>query len=150
MNNFLDNAIKIAHLIHKTETDKLGKPYILHPLQVMNSPLLKTDEEKAVGVLHDTVESNPNAIILLRVMRIPEVVIEAVQLLTRDLNDTYSEYINKIAASGNIIAIKVKLADLEHNTSEKRMAALDLVKTNQLRKRYDKAKSVLKPLIKEI
>ncbi|MCP4569997.1 MAG: hypothetical protein GY841_20645 [FCB group bacterium] len=41
--------------------------------------------------------------------------IEALQLLTRDKQDSYEKYIDKIARSGNIIAIKVKLADLKDN-----------------------------------
>lgn len=147
MSSFLDLAIKIAHLVHSDEVDKGGNPYILHPIAVMNSSLLQTDEEKAVAVLHDVVESSPNSIKYLESLRMPNVVIEAVILLTRDLNDTYQEYISKIASSGNIIAIKVKLADLYHNTSEERVANLTPQKAEQLAKRYSKAKEILEPLV---
>lgn len=147
MSNFLDIAIKIAHLVHSDEVDKGGNPYILHPVAVMESSLLQTDEEKAVAVLHDVIESKPNSIKYLESTRMPTVVIDAVKLLTRDLNDTYQEYINKIASSGNIIAIKVKLADLYHNTSEERVANLDPKKAEQLMKRYSRAKEILEPLI---
>ncbi len=147
MCNILDNAIKIATLVHEKEIDKAGKPYILHPLSVMKSPILETDKEKSVGVLHDVLESEPTSIRLLLSMRMPEDVIEAVKILTRDSSDTYAEYINKIANSGNLTAIKVKLADLNHNSSEERMIVLKPEKASQLNKRYSKAKSILEPLI---
>lgn len=147
MSNFLDRAIRIADLVHSDEIDKGGNPYILHPIAVMNSSLLQTDEEKAVAILHDVLESKPNTIKYLEAAKMPDVVIESVKLLTRDLNDTYQEYINKIATSGNLIAVKVKLADLYHNTSNERVANLDQKKAAQLGKRYSKAKKVLEPIV---
>jgi (p)ppGpp synthase/HD superfamily hydrolase len=36
MMNMLDKAIQIAVQAHAGQTDKGGKPYILHPLWVMN------------------------------------------------------------------------------------------------------------------
>lgn len=150
MDNFLDIAIKIAYEVHKDETDKIGNPYILHPLHVMNSSELKTDIEKATAVLHDVLESNPKAEIMLKSVRMPEEVMCALKLLTRDQKDTYAQYIDKIAKSKNIVAIKVKLCDLAHNMSQDRMNNLDADKAQSLMARYEKAVGILKPLLESL
>ena len=50
----LARAIEIAVTAHKSQVDKGGNPYILHPLNVMMS--LDSEEEMIAGVLHDVVE----------------------------------------------------------------------------------------------
>ncbi len=50
----LSKAILIAVTVHKNQKDKVGAPYILHPLRVMLS--LETTEEQICGVLHDVIE----------------------------------------------------------------------------------------------
>lgn len=52
----LNKAIEIATKAHEGQVDKAGKPYIGHPLRVMN--MGGTDDEKIVGVLHDVVEDS--------------------------------------------------------------------------------------------
>lgn len=150
MSSYLDLAIKIAKEVHKHEVDKIGQPYILHPIFVMNSPTLKTDTEKSVAVLHDVLESDPSAELYLKSVRMPQEVMDALYLLTRDKKDTYGEYIEKIAKSKNLIAIKVKLADLEHNSSEDRMKNLSKEKAASLLPRYKKATVVLTETLKEL
>lgn len=150
MSSFLDLAIKIASEVHKNEVDKAGEPYILHPINVMCSPTLITNEEKAVAILHDVLESDPQAAKYLKAVRMPSTIMDAVYLLTRSTEDTYAEYIDKIAKSENLIAIKVKLADLAHNSSEKRMNNLDAKKASSLKSRYDKATLVLTAKLKEL
>ena len=51
-------AIEIAVAAHAGQTDKVGAPYILHPLRVMQS--LTTEEARIVGVLHVVVEDCPD------------------------------------------------------------------------------------------
>jgi len=51
---YLDRAIELAKQHHEGQTDKAGKPYIEHPLRVMNQ--VESEEEKIVAVLHDIVE----------------------------------------------------------------------------------------------
>ena len=50
----LEKAINIAVEAHKGQTDKAGKPYIMHLLRVMMKG--KTEEEQICGVLHDLIE----------------------------------------------------------------------------------------------
>ena len=52
----LQRAIEIAVDAHKTDIDKGGNPYILHPLRLMMQ--MDTEDEKIVAVLHDVVEDH--------------------------------------------------------------------------------------------
>ena len=50
-------GIEVAVLAHKGQYDKAGKPYILHPLHLMNQ--LMFDKQLAtIAVLHDVVEDS--------------------------------------------------------------------------------------------
>ena len=57
--NLLDRAIQIAVEAHKGVLDKGGKPYILHPLWVMDRVRHLGQDAMIVGVLHDVVEDTP-------------------------------------------------------------------------------------------
>src|SRR5438093_13074125 len=45
---------------HAGTTDKAGRPYIEHPIRVMNE--MGTDEERMVAVLHDVLEDTPGTV----------------------------------------------------------------------------------------
>ena len=53
----LDKAISIAARAHLGQTDRIGQPYILHPLRVMFR--VHSQTEMMVAVLHDVVETIP-------------------------------------------------------------------------------------------
>ena len=53
----LKHAIKIASVAHRGQLDKANKPYILHPMQVMDQ--VESTDEKITAILHDVVEKNP-------------------------------------------------------------------------------------------
>ena len=52
--NKLNRAIMFACIAHDGQQDKIGEPYILHPIRVMLS--LNTEEERIVAILHDVIE----------------------------------------------------------------------------------------------
>jgi hypothetical protein len=116
MKTRLDIAIAFAVAAHSGQTDKTGKPYILHPLEVMMHPSLVTEDEKITGVLHDTVEETKDP------ERVNHNVIHnlfgsevgiAIRLLTHDPKVPYEDYIR--AMVGYNLAVKGKLADLDIN-----------------------------------
>lgn len=111
----IDKALKIAVEAHKGVTDRDGEPYILHPLRV--GLMGTTDEERMAGFLHDVVEDSPDwTFEQLLEEGIPTGVVNALRLLTHDkAAETYADYVGRIIASGNPIALKVKLNDLTHN-----------------------------------
>ena len=69
---------------------------------------------------------------------------EAVDLLTRKKEDTYFDYIHKIATSGDKLAIEVKLAYLVDHLEK----AYTLKPS--LKKRYEKAIIILRSYAKKI
>jgi (p)ppGpp synthase/HD superfamily hydrolase len=111
---------------HGNQKDKAGAPYWLHPVRVMlrlghGAPL----EEKYIALLHDVLEDTDVTVEDLRTAAIPAEVIDAVVLLTRDDDaGSYADYISRLVASGNRMAIRVKLADLGDNLDPKRSASL--------------------------
>lgn len=87
--------------------------------------------------LHDIVEDTPITIQDLFDMGYPSEVVDAVELLTRDKKgETYAEYIDRICQSGNIRAIKVKLADNQDNTDPRRAIEIPKWTRRSLMKRY--------------
>jgi (p)ppGpp synthase/HD superfamily hydrolase len=118
MENNLEESISLAANAHWGQKDKAGKPYILHPLRVMNQVL--TETEKTVAVLHDVVEDTGYTIENLRETgNYSEEILEAVDCVTWRKHESYNEYIQRVKS--NPIAIKVKVADLEDNMDIRRL-----------------------------
>ena len=90
-------AMRICYAAHEGQMDKSGVPYVFHPIHLAEQ--METEEEICTALLHD--------------------VVEAVRLLTREKDVPYMAYIERL--SGNQIARKVKLADLEHNSDLTRL-----------------------------
>ena len=147
----LDQAIKIAEHAHEAQIDKAGKPYIEHPVFVMEH--LQTEEEKMTGVLHDVVEDSDMTFEGLEGLGCPPTAIDALRLVThpKDFDGTeeaYMEGISKIVSSGNQIAINVKFIDLTHNSDITRIpnpTDKDLARVVK----YKKGLDLLRPLVSE-
>ena len=50
----IEKALHIAQKAHNGQTDKAGKPYILHTIRVAQR--CNTDTERIVALLHDVIE----------------------------------------------------------------------------------------------
>ena len=131
---YLDRAIELAKQHHEGQTDKAGKPYIEHPLRVMNQ--VESEEEKIVAVLHDIVEDTDISLDDLRNEGFSEKVVSAVECLTKQDGENYDSYIERI--SFNPLAVKIKLADLEDNRDLTRLPEVTDKDLERLEK-YDKA-----------
>ena len=120
----LGRAIEIAATAHAGQFDKGGKPYILHPLWVMNKVRHLGENHMMAAVLHDVVEDTDWTIDKLLNEGFPYPVINALMYLTHGFFtvSTYDEYIELITT--NPIAKEVKLRDLEHNTKVTRLKGL--------------------------
>jgi len=114
-------AISIASNAHQYQTDKQGKAYILHPLYLMFQCLYDT-ELAIIAILHDVIEDSNITITDLRNEGFSQRVLEALELLTHKEDDSYEEYIEGICS--NYDAIRVKMLDLEHNSSITRLKGL--------------------------
>ncbi|HEV7802306.1 MAG TPA: hypothetical protein VGP15_14610, partial [Burkholderiales bacterium] len=102
------------------------RPYYLHPLRVAMRLVYCTPEERHAALLHDVVEDTPVTLSNLEAMGYSDEVLALVDLLTRRLpaGESHKEYIERIVGSGNVKALRVKLADVLDNMSPARTRAL--------------------------
>ena len=118
----LGRAIEIAATAHAGQEDKSGRPYILHPLYVMNKVKHLGDNFMIAAILHDVVEDTDWTIGMIKGEGFHEDCIFALMLLTHNDGSDYDTYIRHL--SSNTIARAVKLADLEHNLKPTRLKGL--------------------------
>jgi len=135
----LEKAIELAFKVHKNQKDRYGKPYIFHPLRVMNK--VEGDNEKIVAILHDVMEDSDLIKEDLKMEGFPEEIIEAVDSISKREGEEYSDYINRVMQ--NKLAVKVKLADLEDNMDVRRIETITEKDAERLNK-YMKAYRLLK------
>jgi (p)ppGpp synthase/HD superfamily hydrolase len=107
---------------HAGQFDRGGNPYALHPLKVMH--YLKTDDEElmCIALGHDVIEDTETTYQYLREQGISERVIEGIRALTKQPGQTYEEY--KQGVFQNVDAMRVKMADLRHNTDVRRLKGI--------------------------
>lgn len=139
MDELLQKALEIAMQAHEGQADKSGRPYIEHPLRVMS--MGSCDEERIVGILHDVVEDSAWTLSLLRTEGFPDEIIDAVDAVTRRREETYDNFIARVAR--NKLAVAVKLNDLTDNMDIRRLPYLSEKDVKRL-KRYLKAYKRLK------
>lgn len=122
MNATLEDAIALAAQKHKGQVDKAGAPYILHPLRVLLSPWLTSDDERMAAVLHDVVEDSGVTLEDLKSAGFSENVIEMVAAVTKlpSEEDNYEAFITRVLGASEG-AIRVKLADLADNQNLDRL-----------------------------
>ena len=132
----LDRAKAIATSAHEGQVDKAGKPYIEHPMRVMN--MGKTVEEKIAGVLHDVVEDSDWTFEMLEKEGIPKDVMDALRCVTKLSEDEdYNHFIERVKT--NPLAVKVKLNDLKDNMGITRLGEVtekDLARLNKYIRAY--------------
>jgi (p)ppGpp synthase/HD superfamily hydrolase len=136
--NMLERAIRIASGFHSGQRDKAGLPYILHPLAVML--MLPSDDwdGRTVAVLHDVVEDTACTVELLAQMGFPAQVIEAIDAISRRQGETNRLY--WIRCKANPIARRVKIKDMEHNSSVERIRVLPYDQQEYLTRKYEEAR----------
>ncbi len=118
MQELLNKAIKLAHIAHNGQVDKGGKPYIGHPLRVMNN--VETLSAKIVGVLHDAVEDSELTLEDLKVAGFSDVIIEAIAAITKLEGEKRKDYLQRVMS--NKIALRVKIADMTDNMDISRIS----------------------------
>lgn len=115
----LGKVLVLATNAHAGQFDRGGNPYILHPLKVMHY-LKTTDEElQCIALLHDVIEDTNTTWDELKAIGCTDRVMNAVKALTKMPGQTYDQY--KRAVMINKDAMRVKMADLRHNTDIRRL-----------------------------
>ncbi len=109
----------LATNAHSNQYDRGGNPYILHPLKVMH--YLRSDDEElqCIALGHDIIEDTSVTYSQLKVEGFTDRIINGIRCLTKLPGETYDEY--KLQVMSNQDAIKVKMADLRHNSDIRRL-----------------------------
>lgn len=133
-------ALDLCLREHEGQFDKSGRPYAGHPIRVAESIHTATAAMFCAALLHDTVEDCEITLDFIRA-EFGEEVANAVDALTRRKSETYKAFIER--CSKNVIARRVKLADIEDNLQPWRVSALEPKEAKRLRDRYETAHEFL-------
>lgn len=115
----LSTAIILMVNGHAGQFDRGGNPYCLHPLKVLHYSRSEDEEIQCICVLHDVIEDTKVTYKDLRDAGISERVIAGIRCLTKLPGQTYEEY--KETVFSNVDSMRVKLADLRHNSDIRRL-----------------------------
>ena len=135
----LEEAVALARRFHQGMVDKAGEPYIGHPMRVMAR--VSGHQEKIAAVLHDLLEDTDLSSTDLLAAGCPPRVVEAVEALTRRRDETYEDFVDRVATDP--LARVVKLADIADNLDPERLARLDPDVAAGLRAKYHRAQGRL-------
>jgi (p)ppGpp synthase/HD superfamily hydrolase len=125
--------------------DKGGVPYVLHCLKVMHYLKSEDEELMCIALGHDLVEDRKNiTYALLREMGFSERIIAGIAAVTKVPGETAGEYLAKIMKNPD--AVRVKLADLRHNSDIRRLKGITAKDVARIEK-YHKMYLALKELV---
>ena len=133
-----NKAMQIAYAAHHGQVDKGGLPYIFHPYHLAEA--MEDEVSCCAALLHDVVEDTHVTMEQLAEV-FPSAVIDVLQLLTHREDVPYYDYVRAIKA--NPIAVKVKLADIAHNSDQTRCRNLTQQQLAYFREKYARAVSIL-------
>jgi (p)ppGpp synthase/HD superfamily hydrolase len=133
-------AMNLAYTAHHGQFDKGGVPYIFHPIHLAEQ--MEDEVSCCAALLHDVVEDT-NVTMEDLEKEFPEEVIAVLRLLTHEKDVPYFDYIRNIKS--NPVAVKIKLADIAHNSDQTRCVGSDLTEERLAywRDKYAKARAIL-------
>jgi (p)ppGpp synthase/HD superfamily hydrolase len=115
----LNKMLVLATNSHEGQYDKGGNPYILHPLKVMHYLRSQDEELQCIALGHDLCEDTNVTFTQLKEEGFTDRIIEGIRCLTKQNGETYEEYKERVFSNED--AMKVKKADLRHNTDIRRL-----------------------------
>lgn len=132
-------AMKIAYDAHQGQLDKGGIPYVFHPWHLAEQ--MDDEISTIAALLHDVVEDTDWTLEQLAAEGFPEEAMEVLALLTHPEGQPYMEYVAGL--QHNPIAVKIKLADLRHNSDFTRLSAVTADQRERLERKYAPAFALL-------
>jgi (p)ppGpp synthase/HD superfamily hydrolase len=141
--SLLDRCIIFATQKHAGQVDKVGLPYILHPLRVMSDLSLVNSDQHCIAVLHDVFEDCEVTAFEIRKLNLPNNILDSLDAITHYENEPNIQYWRRILMDPTGDARIVKLADIRDNSSEFRMQGLPEVDRIRMSKKYQEALQVL-------
>ena len=139
--SILARAIALAAQAHQDQTDKAGRPYILHTLKVMHYLRSDDDELMSIAVLHDIIEDTNVTYDDLRNAGMSQRIIVGVAAMTKQRGQTPAEYLDQVLANPD--AVRVKMADLRHNSDIRRLKGVtqkDIERIEKYNRMYEELK----------
>lgn len=130
-------AMRFAYNAHKDQYDKGGVPYIFHPFHIAEQ--LEDETDICVALLHDVVEDTEYTFSDLKAYGFTPEIVDAVRCLTKEKGEEYTAYLQRVLK--NDIAVKVKLLDIQHNSSPERLRSVK--DADRLIKKYKQAKEII-------
>ena len=131
-------AMKIAYEAHHGQVDKGGIPYIFHPYHLAEA--MEDEISCCAALLHDVVEDTHITLEDLA-KEFPDEVIRILKLLTHPKEVPYLEYVRAIRS--HPVAVKIKLADIAHNSDQSRCPNLTEAQLAYFQEKYAAALKIL-------
>lgn len=143
---YLKSAM-LVRILFKNKKDKVGKPYIGHLLRVSNK--MTTLDGMIAGLLHDVVEDIPDIYFDdLLDFGIPDNIVDVLRLVTKEPTTKkltkeeklirYNREIDNIIASGNDLALELKISDMSDNFDPNRLNELPIEQIEWFNQKYEK------------
>tara|TARA_Y100001947_G_C10336377_1_gene303206 strand:- start:1280 stop:1741 length:462 start_codon:yes stop_codon:yes gene_type:complete len=109
----IETALRMALRAHEGQTDKIGRPYIYHVLDVFGAVRGEGEDVECVALLHDAVEDSGLIVPQVR-QALGDTIADAVDAMTKREGESYFEdYLPRVLA--NPLARRVKNADARNN-----------------------------------
>ncbi len=136
-------TLAFARAAHVGQVDKAGRPYVEHVERVARRLVQlfpdATREQVQAALLHDVIEDTTTTLHDVRVLFGTHVA-AIVAALTKPPGRVYADYIADLVASGNVDALRVKLADNLENSDPNRPHPNQ---GRMIRERYAPARALL-------
>lgn len=139
--SFLGEVMSVVAQAHATDTDKGGNAYILHCIEVMRGAKhqgIVCEVELGVALAHDVGEDHPEYLSQLMAIAekygVREKFETGLKMLTRRDGETYRQFIWRIAHCGLVWVIKIKKADLKHNSCITRLKGVGASDISRMKK----------------
>lgn len=123
----LGQFIVMATNAHAAQFDRAGEPYILHVLEVLHNVRdlfgADVDEElECIAIGHDIFEDTSVTEDDIRAIGGTDRIVEGMFALTKKRGQSYDRYVETVL--GNTDAMRVKMADLRHNSDITRLKGI--------------------------
>jgi (p)ppGpp synthase/HD superfamily hydrolase len=137
----------LIHEVFRGINDKGGVPYIQHCYSVAQNYRELISEYNGVydkdyyivALLHDVIEDCKEISIEYLRNTYGDKIVDGILVLTRQENETYESFIDRILLSNNKYLMLVKMADLKHNMDTSRLIEIndkDILRLKKYHKAY--------------
>ena len=111
--NLYGKAYLICERVFEGKKRKSGVPYLDYLIAVSNK--FSDDKTKVIALLHDIMKETEITAYDLSEIGFPSDIVKTVVLMTREKDESYDDFINRIIGSKNDRALQIKKVDIEQS-----------------------------------